>query len=259
LETWRGTWVGRFLLASWAGLSLVITSLLILGAAPFLGGRRAFYRMGGGWTRLFFPFAGVELDEAGWEDLPEAIRSGTQPALFMSTHESNLDPPALIRVIRVPAVFISKQELKLVPLVGWAAWIGGTIFIDRGNRERSRKSLQAAADQIRSGKTVAVFPEGTRTRTGELGPFKKGVFALAMEAGVPVVPVAAVGGFRILPAGRLAARPGRYVVRFGAPLQPTDFATKEALLEAVRSSVEDLRAGALRLQEAREAREPLTA
>lgn len=241
MAAWQERWWGRGFLVFWAGFTLMLTSLGILLLAPFRGGRMAFHIVGGGWTKMYFPLAGVELDEAGWENLPEAIRTGRQPALFMSTHESNIDPPALIRVIRVPAVFISKQELKLVPLVGWAAWIGGTIFIDRGNRERSKRSLKAAADQIRAGKTVAVFPEGTRTRTGAMGPLKKGVFALAMEAGVPVVPVAAVGGFSILPAGRMAGRPGRYIVRFGIPLDPADFASKEALLEAVQLQLSSLR------------------
>lgn len=245
MARWQERWWGQGILILWAALSLGVTSMGILLGSLVMGGRRAFHRFGGGWVGMFFPVAGIELDVAGWETLPEAIRSGQQPALFMSTHESNLDPPVLIRAIQVPAVFLSKKELMLVPVVGWAAWVGGTIFIDRRNRERSRESIKAAAAQIRAGKTVAVFPEGTRTRTGKLGPFKKGVFHLAMEAGVPVVPVAAVGGYSILPADRLELRPGRYVVRFGQPLDPADFGSREALLEAVEAEVIDLRNEAL--------------
>ncbi len=245
MAAWQERWWGRGFLIFWAAFTLALTSIGIILLTLVRGGRRAFHIVGGCWTRMYFPLAGIRLDEAGWEDLPEDIRTGRQPALFMSTHESNLDPPTLIRAIRVPAVFISKKELKLVPLVGWAAWMGGTIFIDRSNRERSRLSLKAAAAQIRAGKTVAVFPEGTRSRTGELGPFKKGVFHLAMEAGVPVVPIVAIGGFQLLPAGQLSARPGCYRVRFGQPIHPADYASKEALLEAVQAQTAALRIQAL--------------
>jgi 1-acyl-sn-glycerol-3-phosphate acyltransferase len=91
---------------------------------------------------------------------------------------------------------------------------------------------------------VTIFPEGTRTRTGELLPFKKGGFNLAMDAGVPIVPIATVGGFRLLPKGGLRIRPGRYRVRFGEPVDPTAFQDRDALIEAVRSRIQALLAEA---------------
>ena len=102
----------------------------------------------------------------------------------MSNHESNLDPPVLISGIPIPAVFLAKKEVKWMVPVGWAAMMAGTIFIDRSNRERAINSLHRAAPEIRGGKSVVIFPEGTRTRTGELLPFKKGGFVMAEEAGV---------------------------------------------------------------------------
>jgi 1-acyl-sn-glycerol-3-phosphate acyltransferase len=127
-----------------------------------------------------------------------------------------------------------------VPLVGWAAGLGGTIFIDRGHREHAMHSIQEAARQIRGGKTVVIFPEGTRTRTGALGPFKKGGFAMAMDAGVPVVPLATVGGFRTLPPGSLHLRPGRYTILVGEPVDPRSFPDRDALMKEVRRQVEAL-------------------
>ena len=105
----------------WALVSVLLAALLILLAAPFLGGKRAFFRIAPYWPRILFWLAGIRQEVRGWEGLPEAIRTGQQPVIFMSNHESNLDPPVLIGAIPVPAVYISKKELRLVPLVGWAA------------------------------------------------------------------------------------------------------------------------------------------
>jgi 1-acyl-sn-glycerol-3-phosphate acyltransferase len=224
----------------WGVLTVLLDAVAILVAAPFLGGKRAFFTIGPLWVRQMFRVGGVQLEMRGWENLPEAIRTEQQPVIFMSNHESNLDPPVLIAALPVPAVYISKKELKWVPLVGWAAGLGGTIFIDRGHREHAMHSIQEAARQIRGGKTVVIFPEGTRTRTGALGPFKKGGFAMAMDAGVPVVPLATVGGFRTLPPGSLHLRPGRYTILVGEPVDPRSFPDRDALMKEVRRQVEAL-------------------
>jgi len=236
----RDTWIWGTLMIPWAVLTVLLDALVILLLAPFLGGKRAFFAIGPLWARQMFWVGGVRLEVHGWDSLPEAIRSEKQPVIFMSNHESNLDPPVLISAIPVPAVYISKKELKWVPLVGWAAGLGGTIFIDRGNRERSISSIHQAAAQIRGGKTVVIFPEGTRTRTGQLGPFKKGGFAMALEAGVPIVPLATVGGFKTLPPGALRLRSGRYTILVGHPVDPTAFPDRDSLMREVRRNIESL-------------------
>lgn len=224
----------------WGLVTVLLDAVVILLLAPFLGGKRAFFLIGPLWARQMFWVGGVKLDVQGWDNLPEAIRSEKQPVIFMSNHESNLDPPVLISALPVPSVYISKKELKWVPLVGWAAGLGGTIFIDRANRDRAIQSIHQAAAQIRGGKTVVIFPEGTRTRTGRLGPFKKGGFAMALEAGVPIVPLATVGGFKTLPPGSLRLRPGRYTILIGNPVDPTGFADRESLMQEVRRHIEVL-------------------
>jgi len=239
---WRGQWFWTLPVTAWGLLSLPLTAVSILLAAPFLGGRRAFWTIAPLWARLIFRLCGEGPVVLGWDDLPEEIRSERESVIFMSNHESNLDPPVLISAIPIPAVYLSKKELMWMFPVGWAAKMAGTIFIDRSNRERAMTSLHQAAKEIRGGKSVVIFPEGTRTRTGELLQFKKGGFVMAEEAGVKIVPLATVGGRSMLPPGAVHIRPGRYVVAFGAPVDPKAFATREALIAEVRRRITDLKA-----------------
>lgn len=240
MARFRQSWFFGIPIAIWAVISVALTGLAIVLAAPFMGGKRAFFTIGPWWAKQLFRLCDIPLVVEGWDALPEEIQSAKQPVIFMSNHESNLDPPVLIAAIPIPAVYLSKKELKWVPLVGWASQLAGVIFIDRSNRERSFKSLRAAADQIRGGKSVVIFPEGTRTRTGKLGAFKKGGFALAQDAGVPIVPLATVGGYRILKPGALQFGQGRYVIRFGQPVDPGQFPTRESLLKEVEARVSTL-------------------
>ncbi|MDE3245946.1 MAG: 1-acyl-sn-glycerol-3-phosphate acyltransferase, partial [Acidobacteriota bacterium] len=228
----------------WAMLTVPLIVLGILLTTPFLGPRKAFFTIGPLWARQMFWVSGITLERRGWEALPEAIRSSRQPVIFMSNHESQMDPPLLINAIPVPAVYIAKKEVKLIPFVGWAAMCAGVIWIDRGNRDRAIKSIQEAADKIRRGRNVVIFVEGTRTRTGELLPFKKGGFQLAMDAGVAIVPLATVGGYQTLPRGSMFVRPGRYVVSFGEPVDTASYTSRDELMRDVRARIESLIADA---------------
>ena len=245
---WRdnGAW-GLFTIL-WAFLTVPLTVIAILLAAPFMGPRHAFFTIGPWWARQMFRVAGIALEVRGWQSLPEAIRTGEQPVIFMSNHESQLDPPLLVGAIPVPAVYIAKKEVKLIPFVGWAAMCAGVIFIDRSQREKAVRSLHEAALKIRGGRNVVIFPEGTRTRTGALLPFKKGGFSLAMDAGVPIVPLATVGGYQTLPPGALRIRPGRYIVNFGDPVDPGAFPQRDALMAEVRNQIVALREEAMAVQ-----------
>lgn len=225
----------------WGIFSACLTAFVILLAAPFKGPRRAFFDIAPWWSRQMFRLCGVRLTVEGWEALPEDIREGRQSVILMGNHESLLDPPVLMGAIPIPAVYISKREVLWLPLVGWAAACAGTIFIDRGNRERSVASLRRAARQIHDGKNVVIFPEGTRTRDGRLGPFKKGGFNLAQNAGVPIVPFAIAGAFEILPPHSFRVRPGHYRVRFGMPVDTAAHPDRERLLEEVQGRVAALR------------------
>lgn len=231
-----------------AGPSMALAVLAGLLLSPFRGRRRAFWCIAPGWVRQVARAFGIRRRLEGWERLPEAIRSGRQPALFIANHASHFDPPLLVSTLPCPSVFMAKKELGRVPVLGIAIRMAGFILLDRQHGRRALASLQDAARRIREGQSVTAFPEGTRTRTGEVLPFKKGVFVLAREAGVAVVPMGILGGRAILPRGTWRVAPGRYTVRVGEPLDPGAFPDAETLREAARTAVLGLLEGQEPLQ-----------
>ena len=240
VNDWRSNWIWRVMMGAWGCLSAAILCTLCCLAAPIIGPRRAFFGIGSWWVRQQFSLCGVKWRVDNWEKLPEAIRTEKQPVVFMCNHESLLDPPFLVTAIPIPAVYIAKKEVRWMPGIGWAVWAAGMIFIDRKNREKAIAGLKKAALEIHGGKNVVIFPEGTRTCDGELGVFKKGGFTLALDAGVPIVPMAIEGAFGVLPRGTLMPRPGHFNAAFGQPVNPAEFPDRDALMEEVRRRVAEL-------------------
>ncbi len=187
------------------------------------------------WSRLNLALSGVSVSITGKENIDMS-----QPYIVMANHESHYDVFALMGLLPLQIRWIIKMELRKIPLFGIACEKIGYIFIDRGNHEKAKKSLEAAGDKIRSGSSVFFFPEGTRSRDGRLGIFKKGGFVIALEAGVPILPVSLVGGREILTKGSLRVMPGRMKVIIHKPI-PVDiytYETKEKLMGEVRSAIE---------------------
>ncbi len=168
----------------------------------------------------------------------EPLKPGT-PYLFLCNHASNLDPPLLAAVLRpVRTAMLIKQELLKLPLLGRAMRLAGFVPVARsGSLEDAKRSLEQAASVMRSGVSMTVFVEGTRSPDGRLLPFKKGPFFLAMQCGVPVVPVTLVNTGRLLPKGVLRLRRGTVDVVVHAPLLPSEFASRDALQKAVRAAI----------------------
>jgi len=156
--------------------------------------------------------------------------------IFMANHQSNFDIPVLLAHLDVPFRWLAKAELFKIPIFGPAMRKAGYISIDRADRKSAFLSLQKAAEAIRNGVSVLIFPEGTRSRDGKLRPFKKGGFVLAVEAGVPVVPVIVHGTWSIMSRNGLRIRPGNVTLRILSPVQTAPFSrkTKDALLEKIR-------------------------
>lgn len=188
------------------------------------------------WGRLGIRLAGVQVTVSGSEQLPEG------PIVVMSNHASNFDILALQGFFPRPLSWIAKKELFDIPIFGRSMRHGGYIPLDRGDGRQALKSMQEAADQIRGGKSVIIFPEGTRTRDGRLLPFKRGGFLLAARAGVPVVPVAINGSFQINPGGALQLYGGNVAIRIQPPIVLPEgmkrSAAEDYLLSQVRSSIE---------------------
>ena len=203
-------------------------------------GAKGFWAIAPGYIRLMAWLFGIRRSMEGWDELPVEIREGRQAAIFVGNHTSLLDPPLIIATLPSHPVFMAKRELAYVPFLGWVIWLADFIFINRAHRGDAIKSLELAAQRIRDGQSIAAFPEGTRSRTGELLPFKKGVFNLAWEAQVPMIPVAILGGRHILPADDWRVAPGPYHMRIGHPVDPKDYPDAEALRLTLHARVQAL-------------------
>jgi len=216
--------------------TLWFASLAILFAV--LGLDRATYAQVRGWARVLHAAAGIRTRAAGLDNVPPA-----GPYVVISSHTSHLDGPAIALALPHPVYFVIKKELAQIPLWGHAALKIGFIAVDRSDSEQARREMARAIDAIRAGRRVLVFPEGTRSPDGHLHAFKKGGFHLAVDAQVPILPVAVNGSYRLFPKGAPAARPGRIEVAIGEPI-PTAGLTKDdvgALLEKTREAVLGLR------------------
>jgi 1-acyl-sn-glycerol-3-phosphate acyltransferase len=198
------------------------------------GGRFA-RRAAGAWGRILLVTWGVRVVVAGRENVPAG------PAVYAANHGSTLDIPILFGHLPVDFRIIHKRSLYYVPVVGAYLYFGGHIGIDRASAFGARRSLAQAAERIRRGTSVAVFPEGTRSRDATVRTFKRGSFVLAVTAGVPVVPVSLAGVKALAPRGLLRMKPGtvRLTIHPAVPTAGRDARDVAALADQVRRVVAD--------------------
>ena len=159
--------------------------------------------------------------------------------IYIANHQSNVDIWVLARVMPFGTRFVAKQELFRIPVLGPAMTAAGFIRINRSNRAEAIRSLTRAAESIRGGRPLILFPEGTRSKDGKLQPFKKGAFHLATQAGVPVVPVIIRGTFEIMPPGSIRIRSGPVEVFFERPIDLSEMESDRPrdLLNAVQAVI----------------------
>lgn len=181
---------------------------------------------------------GARLVGVRWEAIGRDRLDPEQPYIFMANHTSNIDPPVFVPLIGRRVFILVKKELFPIPIFGYAMRRAQFIAVDRSNRDAAVESVRQAVEVLRSGLSMMAYPEGTRSRDGKLLPFKKGPFHLAMDSGIPVVPVTIVGAYEIWPKGTFRVSPGLIRVSFHAPIDPHDYSSREALMEAVRSTIE---------------------
>jgi 1-acyl-sn-glycerol-3-phosphate acyltransferase len=168
------------------------------------------------WIRWILWTCGIEVQASGLEKLaPE------RPCLYMSNHSSMYDIAAILITLPGPVRFVAKRELVRVPVFGWAMALSGHLVVDRGNRAKVIESLQRGVALLRGGASLVVFPEGSRSPEGQLRNFKNGGFQMALDAGVPVVPVSIMGSGRLTRGGTWRVDGGRVRVDYGAPI-PTE-------------------------------------
>ncbi|HZF71814.1 MAG TPA: lysophospholipid acyltransferase family protein [Gemmatimonadaceae bacterium] len=215
-----------------AGLATLIIGLTVIVAA-MLGVKDKpnglFENAPRRWSTLVLWALGVKVRVHGWDNL----QSG--PHIFASNHISWFDVPALAKIL--PRYkFVAKAELFKVPIFGRGMRAVGMIEIQRDNRKAAFGAYEMAAEKIRGGSSVVVFPEGTRGHAYPLRPFKKGPFVLAIAAGVPIIPVIVHGTIEIMPKGSLWAHPGTIDVHLLEPVSTTgvDYDHRETLMQTVR-------------------------
>lgn len=217
-------------------VATIVGAVLALVCGPLSRSGDAVLWLARRWARVLLWSAGVKVIVK-----TEAPLDRGRSYVFAANHLSSVDIFALFVALPVNIRFIAKKQLSRIPLFGWAMAAGRFIFIDRKNPIAARRSIDRAAERIRDGSSVAIFPEGTRSRDGLLGPFKKGGFHLAQQAGVPVVPVAIQGAGEVMAPGSVLVRPGPVVITIGAPIETKDLkdtAARNALVERVRGEIE---------------------
>jgi len=177
--------------------------------------------------------AGIKTDISGLENVPYG-----RSCIFMSNHVSNLDPPVTLPLLPGRCSVLLKKELMNIPILGRAMRMAKFVPVERGHRRDAAKaSVEAAADALRSGLHILVYPEGTRSPDGRLSAFKKGPFFLAQETQAPIVPIAVSGTQSMMRKGSSAITPGLAQIRLLPPVEPSAYATRDELMQAVRDAI----------------------
>ena len=209
-----------------AGTPLLIYSLLS-------GETDTIYKIGVWGCKLALWLAGVKLEVHGAERIPAG-----RAVVFMANHQSNADPPALVSVLP-PVLVLVRKEIFRLPVLGRAIRLRGFISVDRQNRERAIRAIEEAVISLRNGRSFLAYPEGTRSRDGQLLPFKKGVFMMAIKAQVPIVPITVSGFTRIMRKGERAIHPGAARITIHEPVPTAGYSAddREAVIESVRQAI----------------------
>ncbi len=191
------------------------------------------YKVSMGIARLGLRAAGIRIQVHGSENIPVDI-----PCIFMANHVSNLDPPVLLPLVPGHTSVLLKSSLMRIPILGTAMRMGKFVPVERGGtQEAARRSVNAAAEAVRSGLHLVVFPEGTRSRDGHLAAFKKGPFFLAEQTHAPIIPVAIAGTEQLLRKGSAAIHPGTVTLTYLPRIDPSHFETRDALMKAVHAAI----------------------
>ncbi|RLB43180.1 MAG: 1-acyl-sn-glycerol-3-phosphate acyltransferase [Deltaproteobacteria bacterium] len=190
------------------------------------------------WAKAILWYCGVKVVTNGLENVDPRV-----PRIYMTNHQSYLDVFGLLSVLPVDFKFLMKQELMKIPLLGFAMRRAGYIGIERDDPRKAVASMKAAAERIRKGASVLIFPEGTRSKDGTLQSFKRGGFNLALRAGCEIIPIGLSGSGRLLPKGSFRVRKGVFAISVGRPIDVSRYRKKtiDLLMDEVRAAIQRLK------------------
>lgn len=203
--------VGRFLLAVLNSMFFATLELIVILARK---NDTVFHSLARGWARTSLKICGIKVHVRGLEKVDM-----NRNYVYVSNHASMFDIPAIIASVPDQIRIVFKKELHWIPIFGWGLKYGSYISIDRSRGPAAMKSLDEAVEKIRTGASVLLYAEGTRTLDGKLQAFKRGAFNLAVKAGVPVVPLTINGSFKLLPKRSIVVRPGEVELVLESPIE----------------------------------------
>jgi 1-acyl-sn-glycerol-3-phosphate acyltransferase len=223
-------------IAVWVVFATLVLGLLVLFLSFFVRSGNPMHKIARFWGRSILFVSRIKVSVRGLSDIDRS-----RSYIYMSNHQSNFDIPVLLGHLKVQFRWLAKMELFKIPIFGHAMRKAGYISIDRNKRESAFESLKNATRKIKSGVSVLIFPEGTRSRDGKIRPFKKGGFIMAIDSGAAIVPIVISGTRSIMTKGSLQINPGKVSVVVYQPIQTSDYSreTKEALMESVRRVICD--------------------
>lgn len=212
--------------------TLIPGVLIILPSFVTSGGLA--YRIERWWAWLVSKSMGLSFSLRG----KEKIVPGTS-YIVTPNHQGNADILALLRMLPLRFRWVIKKELAKIPVFGWALSRTGAISVDRSDPRQSVRSLQSATDKLQGSWSVLIYPEGTRTPNGQLLPFKRGAFRMAVQTGIPILPVTSNGAFKVLPKKTVWFRPGHITVTIGDPIVTAGLTEEDvpALLGKTRDEI----------------------
>ncbi len=224
-------WIGIVLATVLFGLPAIVAAFIPPRGEWFL-------RFARGWARAILIFSGVRVRVLHRERLKEG-----RAFVVAANHQSYSDILVLLASLPLSVRFLAKRSIFRVPVLGWSIRAAGFVPVDRGNRARGISTVEAALKLLKAGRSVVIFPEETRTRTGELLPFKSGAALLALRSGFPLLAVGIAGTRRVLPRGTLQMSPGRVSLCVGPPIEVAGRSARERndVTRELRQSIAELR------------------
>ena len=216
---------------------MLVTAPIGIALALAFKWKHLLYWLGHGGVKLALALSGIRFRVEGRDHLPLE-----RAAVYCSNHQSNVDPPVLFDALHPRMHILYKQEIDAIPLLARAFRLGGFIPVDRRNKEAAMRAIERGAQSIQSGNSFLIFPEGTRSRSNDLLPFKKGGFIMAIKAQAPIVPVAIQGGRDAMRKGSWLIRPVTITIRVGVPIETkaVTLDQRDELIARVRASIEAL-------------------